>query len=178
MKSTDMTKFHPYRLVGIALGVLLLAGCASPPEAPRTLTTPGGRHFKAGFVYEEEVYAVGSPFSLEDFYWSYFFPQAATAFKESHRFDSLEEALRSGVDVLVVGEATVHGVREGFKVTLEVVCRDMHEKEMMRHDFREKTLTDKEAAIAFEGLGKQAADILVSSRKIRKSSPRSHQLTL
>jgi hypothetical protein len=177
MKRVDTLTFRRPRHAWWALG-LLLAGCAGTPEAPRALSTPGGRSFKAGFVYQEEVYAAGAPFSLRDLYWNSFFPQAATAFKEAYRFDSYEEALRSEVDLLVVGEATVHGAREGFKVTLEVVCRDLSEREIMRHGFHEKTATAKTADLVFQGLGTQAADVLASSRKLRKSSPRTIDLTL
>lgn len=172
MKFMDNTKTQPYRPAVCALALMVLVGCATPPEAPRTLKTPSGRSLRAGFVYEEDVYSVGAPFSLEDLYWGSFFPQAASAFKEAHRFDSLEEALRSGVDVLIVGEATVHGARKGFKVTLEMVCLDTHEKELMRHGFREKTLTEDQAPAAFEALGEQAGDILTASRKVRKAPPR------
>lgn len=172
MKPDNPVMCHVLHLLAGALGLLLLAGCSTPPEAPRTVTTPGGRSLEAGFVYEEAVHPVGKPFSLEGLYWDSFFPEAATAFEASHRFDSYEEALRSDVDVLVIGKATVHGARDGCKMTLELVCRDLSEKELLHHGFRDKKLTGETAEAVFESLGRQTAGILSEARKLRRSSPR------
>ena len=178
MKPKPAKRFHPGCLAAGILALLILAGCSTPPEAPRVLTSSLGRSLRAGFVYQEEVHAVGKPFSLADDFWSSFFPAAAAAFKESHRFDSYEEALRSDMDVLVVLDATVHGARQGCKITMEMLCRDRTEKELLHHGFREKTMTDDTAAVVFEGLGKQTADILSSERKLRKPAPRGYEVGL
>ena len=161
----------------LALGMGFMAGCTTLPETPRVLNTPNGRWLTVGFVFEEDIYAVGPSFSLADLYWRYFFPQAATAFRESRRFDSYDEALRADVDLVVVGEATVHGARKGFKMTLEIVALSLDEDEMMRHGFHERVANEETAELVFESLGKQAATLLTQSRKLRSSHTKVIQLT-
>ncbi len=118
--------------VAVVLVLLMVAGCATPETAVKqrqAVVTEEGLPLKAGFVHTEKVHASGGPFSTEALYWDHFFPQAAPAFAESRRYDSMDAALSSDVDVVVEGKSLVYGSPERFKYALSVrVAEEEHRR--------------------------------------------------
>ena len=159
------------RASSIILPILLLSGCVTgSSKTPNQIETAGATPVSVGFVYKENIHAVGASFSLEKAYWRRVFPAAATAFENARRYSSVNEALSSGSDLVVIAKNTVHGGKKRFKFSLLVTVRDSKERLIMETAFKEKLATNKTLERAFTTVGQQLKDQLNAKIRVRKKT--------
>ena len=148
--------------------VSFVAGCVSTSDTDFYLREqPEGLPVFAAFVYEEEVHAAGKSFSVEPVFWKSAYPLAAESVQKANRFDSYDEALTSGADVIVMARNRVYGSRDIYKTSLVVYVRDRNRSLLAETGFQGKQTTKYEEDAAFRAMGQLIGNYIGKSIKVK-----------